>query len=487
VVQVAFEGQISKQSIQSELAKGNKASGDLIPWSVSQQYNDTDFAGLSGARIVRIATHPDVQKLGYGSRAMDLLISYFQGDLSDNSSTLSVGVFGGESSQSAEEEAADALIEEDVLPRKKLPPLLTSLSERPAERLHWIGVSFGLTGQLLNFWSRKGMKMCYLRQTANDLTGEHSAVMLCELNCEGIEDAPAPGWLRAYVKDYRRRIVTMLAYSFRHLDTAVALTLVDPDKELGSTTESTTRVYDETPLETGELLSVHMSQHDLARLELYSRNMVDHHMIVDILPTISRLYFLGRMPSVHLSALQMAILLATGLQHRDADDVTRELNLPANQVLAFFNKTIRKLATHLRALVERQVAKELPSESMIKKFEKKAGDMMTSRISLKEDQDADEVNFKAQQRKLLLGLKDISKHALTVEEDTLDATMLRVSKTNKSIPSTVSFEVKVDAGDMKRKLDDVERNVDNGGERRKKKKSHKNKHRDRTDEDAVVE
>jgi N-acetyltransferase 10 len=58
VVQVAFEGQISQISIQSELQKGNKASGDLIPWSVSQQFNDTEFGGLSGARIVRIATHP---------------------------------------------------------------------------------------------------------------------------------------------------------------------------------------------------------------------------------------------------------------------------------------------------------------------------------------------------------------------------------------------------------------------------------------------
>jgi N-acetyltransferase 10 len=55
---VAFEGQISQVSIQSELQKGNKASGDLIPWSVSQQFNDTEFGGLSGARIVRIATHP---------------------------------------------------------------------------------------------------------------------------------------------------------------------------------------------------------------------------------------------------------------------------------------------------------------------------------------------------------------------------------------------------------------------------------------------
>ena len=58
VVQVAFEGRISQQSVQSEMSRGNKASGDMIPWTLSQQYNDSEFAVLSGGRIVRIATHP---------------------------------------------------------------------------------------------------------------------------------------------------------------------------------------------------------------------------------------------------------------------------------------------------------------------------------------------------------------------------------------------------------------------------------------------
>lgn len=58
VVQVAFEGFISQKSVQAEIQRGNKASGDLIPWTISQQFNDFEFASLSGARVVRIATHP---------------------------------------------------------------------------------------------------------------------------------------------------------------------------------------------------------------------------------------------------------------------------------------------------------------------------------------------------------------------------------------------------------------------------------------------
>lgn len=43
---------------------------------------------------------------------------------------------------------------------------------------------------------------------------------------------------------------------------------------------------------------------------------MDYHLITDLLPMLSKLYFLGRMPSTRMSHLQEAILLAMGLQHR---------------------------------------------------------------------------------------------------------------------------------------------------------------------------
>ncbi len=57
--------------------------GDMIPWTVSQQFQDSEFASLSGARIVRIAVHPDMTRAGYGSRALELLRRYYQGELAD--------------------------------------------------------------------------------------------------------------------------------------------------------------------------------------------------------------------------------------------------------------------------------------------------------------------------------------------------------------------------------------------------------------------
>jgi N-acetyltransferase 10 len=59
VLQVALEGNISKQAVLEGLSRGMRAGGDMIPWLVSQQFQENKFASLSGARIVRIATHPD--------------------------------------------------------------------------------------------------------------------------------------------------------------------------------------------------------------------------------------------------------------------------------------------------------------------------------------------------------------------------------------------------------------------------------------------
>lgn len=59
VLQVALEGNISKAAIMDGLSRGLRAGGDMIPWLVSQQFQESKFALLSGARIVRIATHPD--------------------------------------------------------------------------------------------------------------------------------------------------------------------------------------------------------------------------------------------------------------------------------------------------------------------------------------------------------------------------------------------------------------------------------------------
>lgn len=65
VIQVCLEGEISSTTLANSLVRGMKASGDLIPWNITEQFGDHEFPKLSGARIVRIATHPNYQRVSY--------------------------------------------------------------------------------------------------------------------------------------------------------------------------------------------------------------------------------------------------------------------------------------------------------------------------------------------------------------------------------------------------------------------------------------
>ena len=421
-------------------------------------------------------------------------------------------MFGGEGSKawdkvhSESEAGSEDLLNEQLKPKAKLPPLLTPVADRPAERLHWLGVSYGLTSQLLNFWSKKGFKVCYLRQTANDLTGEHSSIMLKELDCSSMGDtAPVGGWLRAFVQDYRKRLVSLMGYSFSKLESPLAITLIDPDRKLTSTSgadndalptaaaiaKASTSGGDVVPLTALELLTVHLSHHDMKRLELYSRNMVDRHMINDTLPTLARLVFLGRLPALRLSYLQVAILLATGLQHRDVDSISLELDLPSNQVLAFFNKTIRKITAYLKELVENYTAKELlPSDEAILRMEKRVQGMNSLAETLDSDQKDDEKKFVAeQQRALIMTNKDLAKHSLDhVPLKELSSALDQGIRKQNAVPALIS--VPKSAGSVSKASSDektsgAKRSLiddDDGGKQtvsddRESKKKHKKKHK----------
>lgn len=200
VLQVAMEGRISKDVILEALARGERAGGDLIPWLMAQQFQDDDFAMLSGARVVRIATHPDYANMGYGARALQELDAFYSGELS-NLDDLPERTPDDDAEATIVDDEADgvddALHSESltVRPAGAMPPLLQRLSERRPPVLDYIGVSYGLTPQLLRFWKRSGFVPLYLRQTANDLTGEHSCVMLKALGGVAKEEE---GWLEAF-------------------------------------------------------------------------------------------------------------------------------------------------------------------------------------------------------------------------------------------------------------------------------------------------
>ncbi|KAI1094311.1 DUF699-domain-containing protein [Rostrohypoxylon terebratum] len=355
VIQIALEGNISKQSVMAGLDRGQRPAGDLIPWLVSQQFQD-DFASLSGARIVRIATHPDCVSMGYGTKALELLIDYYEGKF----------INLGEDNEPSSKEVAKAtqdvvkenggLLHEDIKVQdiEKMQPLFSRLAERKPEDLEYVGVSYGLTQALHKFWSRVLFAPVYLRQTANDLTGEHTCVMLRPLK----DDRE---WLGAFASDFHRRFLSLLSYKFREFLCVLALS-IDQSATAGAQLDPSNQLPELTKAELDRLLT----PFDCKRLESYTRGVLDHHAILDLVPKLADLYFTGPLkPSIKLTGVQRALLLGIGLQRKEIGAICTELSLESSQGLAMFMKIIRKITAHFSSLISSAVEENMPKSDAI--------------------------------------------------------------------------------------------------------------------------
>ncbi len=81
---------------------------------------------------------------------------------------------------------------------------------------------------------------------------------------------------------------------------------------------------------------------------MYAQNLVDYHLVIDLVPEMARLYFLNKLGAeFNLSLVQAAILVGIGLQRKSIEELEKELQLPPNQLLAMFNKIVKKTISFL--------------------------------------------------------------------------------------------------------------------------------------------
>lgn len=132
-------------------------------------------------------------------------------------------------------------------------------------RLHYLGVSFGLTQQLYNFWQRAGYQPAYVRQSASDVTGEHTCVMLQALQHPEVQGT---GWLEPFVTDFKARFTALLGGAFRTMGPALALSILNP-KLVFSEAETAAGVQDGVIVTRGD--GRQMSPYDLKRLQVQIR------------------------------------------------------------------------------------------------------------------------------------------------------------------------------------------------------------------------
>nr|GMD79002.1 RNA cytidine acetyltransferase 1 isoform X1 [Ipomoea batatas] len=347
VVQVCLEGQISRESAMKSLSAGRQPFGDQIPWKFCQQFNDSVFPSLSGARIVRIATHPTAMKLGYGSAAVELLTRYYEGQLTQMSELDAQDELQDQPVKVTEAAEQVSLLEENIKPRTDLPPLLVPLRERKPEKLHYIGVSFGLTLDLFRFWRKQKFGPFFIGHSPNSVTGEHTCMVLKPLNSDDIEVNGSNEWgfFGPFYQDFRKRFARLLDKSFRSMEYKLALSVLDPKINFAEADSSD-----------GFLESIDgiFSPHDMKRLEAYTNNLVDFQSIMDCVTILAHLYFSEKLP-VSLSYAQASVLLCIGLQDKDVSQIEGEMHLERQQILSLFIKTMKKFYKYLYDLASKEI------------------------------------------------------------------------------------------------------------------------------------
>ncbi|GIY32767.1 RNA cytidine acetyltransferase [Caerostris extrusa] len=193
VIQVCLEGKINADNYAIERNHGKRAAGDLVPWVISQQFQDYGFCSLSGARIIRIATHPHYQRMGYGQCALELLSEFYSGSL----------IAEGKSINSTSEEKG-----------KKY---LYFAHYRIYNRNLWITL---VSAMILE--KKNQFIPFYLRQSESEVTGEHSCIMIKNLK-KGSPKANL--WLTDCYTDFLERFASFLITAFKHIPSSLALNI----------------------------------------------------------------------------------------------------------------------------------------------------------------------------------------------------------------------------------------------------------------------
>ena len=165
-VQLAEEGPIPEAMI-SDLLKGGRIPGNIIPDRVLKHVRIKEFGRTVGWRIVRIATHPDAMGKGIGSFALANII------------------------KEAYERGYD-----------------------------WVGAGFGVTEQLLRFWLKNGFLPVHMSPDRNPVSGEFTVLVLyplSDLTRKIVEIAN---------KSFKLKVIDSLHDSYRGLETEVALLIL---------------------------------------------------------------------------------------------------------------------------------------------------------------------------------------------------------------------------------------------------------------------
>lgn len=227
VALLAREGGLSERR-RDAIYEGQRIRGNLLPDLFASQLRDPEAAAPTGIRILRIATHHEVRSRGLGSRLL---------------ATLSEG--------------------------------LTS-----SDTADWLGVGYGATPELLEFWAGNGYGTVHLSTTRNATSGEYSALMLHPLSPAGeaLHDRLA-GWLIERIPAVLADALAdmepdIVRAALRSIQAAVELALTDHEWRIVSGAAYGPGLYDVDPRPFRRLALAHLVNRDRGRLPVRQERLL---------------------------------------------------------------------------------------------------------------------------------------------------------------------------------------------------------------------
>jgi tRNA(Met) cytidine acetyltransferase len=160
VALLAREGGLDA-TLRSAMYEGERVRGNMLPDVLTSQLRDETAGEPVGQRVMRIATHPAVRSRWLGSHLLEAIRAEFEADVD------------------------------------------------------WLGVGYGATPALVDFWRDNGYRSVHLSTSRNDASGEHSAIMLDPCSADG------EALLEGHSEWFRRRLPGMLADPLSDLDADV--------------------------------------------------------------------------------------------------------------------------------------------------------------------------------------------------------------------------------------------------------------------------
>ena len=163
---VAEEGGLSEEFSKSLLLE-DKTKGNIIPDRIIKHYRLHAFGTLRGWRIVRIATHPEIQSKGIGSF------------------------------------------------------LISNIYNEAVNKYDWIGSGFGVNKRLLNFWRKNGFVVVHISPDRNPVSGEYTILVLKSISERSIK------MQELIAKVFKEKLLDSLYDTYRSMEDETAIALLE--------------------------------------------------------------------------------------------------------------------------------------------------------------------------------------------------------------------------------------------------------------------